>query len=518
MSGSFDPFEEWRRIVDELPDAKLDRIARADLVVQSVLALEPQFWCGLDGEAFMTVAFARGEDDAPEQRFRIGSVEAQHLIRCAYSAAHPVSIITPGSRPRLQPAMISDGVMRTVQAGLAAIAWERKVLLAPAVRIAETRHGIWLDLGDATGRVVRIMSSGWSVVGRTVAPLVRNPGMQALPRPSHNHGGVARELADLFGLDGDQFMLLTCWMLDALRPGADHPILLVFGPAGAGKTALCRFLRDTIDPHRAGLESLPLTEQNLAVLADSCWLLAFDNVSNITDRQSDWLCRLVTGYAFRSRKLYADRDAALFTWQGPVAVNGVPSLITKADLASRTLLLHLGEREGLALGRRDLQNRLRLLAPRWLGYLLDGVVLALKGRDAAGKTRLSDAEAWCCAAAPAYGWNPDDIAELFQSQRALAFRELAYNDPVAARIMGWIAAEPGRRWPPPDIVGNPKPFGALDALHERLTQKLDHHANDWPKTLPKFRSAVLDMELALRAVGIAVAWSDDKLGVRFDRG
>jgi hypothetical protein len=54
---------------------------------------------------------------------------------------------------------------------------------------------------------------------------------------------------------------------------------------------------------------------------------------------SDTLCRLTSGGAFSTRRLFTDQDEILFAAARPVILNGIEDIITRPDLADRAILL-----------------------------------------------------------------------------------------------------------------------------------------------------------------------------------
>src|SRR5262249_53408637 len=70
-------------------------------------------------------------------------------------------------------------------------------------------------------------------------------------------------------------------------------------------------------------------------------VLAFDNLSGLPPWLSDTLCRLTSGGAFSTRRLFTDQDEILFTAARPVILNGIEDVITCPDLADRAILLML---------------------------------------------------------------------------------------------------------------------------------------------------------------------------------
>jgi hypothetical protein len=96
-----------------------------------------------------------------------------------------------------------------------------------------------------------------------------------------------------------------------------------------------------VDPNPAPVRTAPREERDLFIAANNSHLLAFDNLSDLPARLSDALCRLASGGSFAVRQLNTDRKEALFQAARPVIINGIEDVITRPDLADRTIFLTL---------------------------------------------------------------------------------------------------------------------------------------------------------------------------------
>ena len=136
-------------------------------------------------------------------------------------------------------------------------------------------------------------------------------------------------------------MLIVAWLLGALRAGGPYPVLAIAGEQGSAKTVLSKLLRALIDPNVAPVRALPRDERELFIAASNGHVLAFDNVSDLPPWLSDTLCRLTSGGAFSTRRLFTDQDEILFAATRPIILNGIEEVITRPDLADRAILLML---------------------------------------------------------------------------------------------------------------------------------------------------------------------------------
>jgi hypothetical protein len=79
------------------------------------------------------------------------------------------------------------------------------------------------------------------------------------------------------------------------------------------------------------------------IAASNGHILAFDNLSGLPPLLSDTLCRLTSGGAFSTRRLFTDQDEILFAAARPIILDGIEDIVTRPDLADRAILLMLAE-------------------------------------------------------------------------------------------------------------------------------------------------------------------------------
>jgi len=106
------------------------------------------------------------------------------------------------------------------------------------------------------------------------------------------------------------------------------------GEAGSAKSTGVRVIRELLDPNKTPLRSEPRETRDLMIAAQNAWALAFDNISHLSWRLSDDLCRLATGGGFSTRRLYTDEEEQLFEATRPLLLNGIDGVVSRGDLAS----------------------------------------------------------------------------------------------------------------------------------------------------------------------------------------
>ena len=187
-------------------------------------------------------------------------------------------------------------------------------------------------------------------------------------------GGSLAPLRDLLPLDGeDEWRIVILWALAALRPVGPYPILAWSGEQGTGKSLPPGIMRRLIDPCGDELMQPPREDRDLIAAARNNHVLAFDNLSSVSGELADSLCRLATGGDIGGRSLYTNDNSAAFAAQRPVLLNGIPDLVSRGDLASRTLFVRLSPMQRRR-PEAELWEAFNAAAPGILGALLDVLV------------------------------------------------------------------------------------------------------------------------------------------------
>jgi hypothetical protein len=149
---------------------------------------------------------------------------------------------------------------------------------------------IYLNLANETGDAVEISARGWNV--RSAKPFYFRASSEsrALPAPEADGPALDSLFETLTGLPVEVRQPCLDWMLASLRPTGPYPILVLKGASGSGKSTLGRLLRQTLDPSRDPLPTLPNTARRLRAHAEKNRILAFDHVTHISRQLSEVLC------------------------------------------------------------------------------------------------------------------------------------------------------------------------------------------------------------------------------------
>jgi hypothetical protein len=238
------------------------------------------------------------------------------------------------------------------------------------LRTGELDGALWLDLGDQTGRAVRITAAGWTVEDRSPVLFKRTALNGPLPAPAP--GGDLAALWRWLNVSEPDRPLVLAWLVASLLPDIPHPILGLFGEQGTGKTTAEKILVSVLDPGPVPIRKPPRDVESWVTAAAGSWMVGLDNLSSIPEWLSDSLCRASTGDGDVRRKLYTDGELAVFAFRRCIVLCGIDVGAFAGDLADRLLSIDL---EPIADNRRiresDLWPSWERAHPAILGAVLD---------------------------------------------------------------------------------------------------------------------------------------------------
>jgi hypothetical protein len=197
-------------------------------------------------------------------------------------------------------------------------------------RVAAADGGVVIDVGDSAWRTIEVSAGGWRLLDGAAVPFVRDRSTLPLAEPVE--GGSIDELRAFVNCSDERsWLLLVGSLLMCSNPRGPYPIIYPTGEQGSAKSTLSRLIVSLVDPRRAPLAMGTPSVRDLAAIADSVWLVGFDNVSHIPPALSDALCQLVTGAGYRARQLYTDTDSVALDLKRPVLINGIGQVAVRPD-------------------------------------------------------------------------------------------------------------------------------------------------------------------------------------------
>jgi hypothetical protein len=389
----------------------------------------------------------------------------------------------------------SDAVNRALET-LAARAHFDGEQNALEVRSVYNKEGLWYDLG---GRAVHVTPEQWEVTERP--PIIFRRFSHQKPQVMPRHGGDLRTILKYINItDEAERLLFLVYVVAAFIPDYPHPLLILHGIQGAGKTTPMVLMKDLIDPSalREGF-SLPSKESEFAQIANHHYFLFFDNLSTMPEAFSDTLARAVTGGSFSKRGLYTDDDDVIYRFQRTIALNSVNQVVYKSDLLDRSILLHLDriaddKRKPSQLFWSEFEHDL----PDILGAIFDVLVKALSLHPTLKldkSPRMSDFLHWGYAIAEAAGYSGEAFTQAYYANIVTQHDEAIEANPVAQAIMEFIKDQ--EAW-----------TGTPSELHSLLTPIAFRlgisQSRGWPKDAPRLGRVLEILTPNLAAKGIAL--------------
>jgi hypothetical protein len=364
----------------------------------------------------------------------------------------------------------SDAMSQAV-ATLEAIATQQEVERAVCNRVAKDGGDIYIDLAANDWKAVKVTPEGWDVVSDYPVRF-RRGGAAKMPEPIK--GGDLEDFRALCQLDQDTWVKVLCWMVQAMMPSKEYPVLIVGGVRGSGKSTITAAIKQLIDP------TFPLTRGNVgdirafAIHASKRHTIAIDNLSGLTAEQSDILCRASTGSGHAERTLHTDDDERVFEFTNPLILNGIGSIASRDDLLNRAIGVSL-QQPATKVSQQEFTDRLTTILPGVLGSMFDLIseVLAywpsVKGTYK-GKERFSGFMEVSLAVEKAMGWESGTVLGVFNLARAEAHRTAVESSPVGLAILQFM--EEREYW-------NGSAQELLDGLNNIVSAKISHDKN-WP--------------------------------------
>ncbi len=469
-------------------EARGDESQKSGLVVEALLKLaeSARFFRSADGRLHAQVPV-----DERQEIYGLTSAAFRDWLIESYRREH--GELPPG------------GAVRSVVTSLEARARFDRSVPAVHVRVGrdcgEKAGDFYIDLGDDSGRAVKINARGWLVVDKPTVRFRRPDGQLALPVP-RREGSIERLQAYVNLTDGD-FRLLVGWLAGALLPEGPYPVLAIHGEQGSAKSTLAKVVRLLVDPQASPLLAQPSSTRDLMVTAFGGWLLVYDNISVLPTWLSDSLCRLATGGGFSARALYSNDERRTIYAQRAIILNGVDEFVRRDDLADRCAFLKpppitLTSRRAEA----ELWQAFRADYPAIFGGLLDAIVGGLRGLpsvNALKLPRMADFARFGEAVGRGLGWPAETFLSIYHDNRGEAASASLEDSPVAQALLE--SAELGglrEEW-------TQSPTEMLEKLGREVSRRIRASAR-WPKTARAFSDELRRIGPQLRTRGISVTF------------
>lgn len=312
------------------------------------------------------------------------------------------------------------------------------------IRVGGRVGELYIDIGNDSNDAWCISDSGITRVpgGPTHVRFLRGSGVLPLVEPdlSTPANQLTPLLRKFIEVDDDQMMLMVAWLLGCVRPEGPYPVLTISGEQGSGKSTSLRLLRRIMDPHALDMRTPPEDQRDLQAMVRNSYVLAFDNVSFVSNKMSDALCTISTGTGAQGgRALYTNAEESAVRVCRPVAMNGIPDVVERGDLVDRSIHVHLPRID--PKNRRDdyeFWQAFNAEHAKILGALMNAALESTrnyKNVHLEEKPRMSAFAVWAVAAEEALGWAPGKLMEVYKTNRSAAEAQLLEFHGMASAML-----------------------------------------------------------------------------------
>ena len=228
----------------------------------------------------------------------------------------------------------------------------------------------------------------------------------------------------------DDAILLTILIVSSmLGMEFNHPVILIQGEKGSGKSECLKKIEMIVDPKAAGICTYTNSKEAIVLRLSNSYLTCFDNVSYIPKPISDLFCSAVTGACDTTRKLYTDTEERILNLHSIIAMTSINGVARSADLIDRSCLITLNRfKKSEIKTESNIMTSFQKDLPSLLGAILNTIAIVLNDKKkvkANEKIRLADFHVKSIKIGRALGIEEDRITEiLFQNRMELSLNIL----------------------------------------------------------------------------------------------
>lgn len=376
------------------------------------------------------------------------------------------------------------------------------------LRVTEAEGAFWYDLADEKCRAIRITAQGWDVIDKPPILFRRRNNQSAQSEPV-GKGDLSR-LKSLIYIDDESFSLLQIYLVTALVPAIPHVIPVFHGEKGAAKSTTMQIIRRLIDPANRDLFALPKDQNELALQLFGNYMPAYDNLSGMSQIQSDMLCGAATGGGISKRTLYSDDEDTILKFFCCPMLNGINVAASATDLLDRCLLFELkriGEEN-----RREISTIFKEFEearPYILSGLFDALSAAMRLYPSVKLDRLprmADFARWGYAAAEVLGIGGERFLEIYRQNRDRVNMAAIDENALATAIVAYMDDKDQ------EDVSATNLLMALNEIAELI--KIDIKNRKWPKQANTLTREIKQIKSNLLDVGIDIDIYRGRRGAR----
>jgi len=375
------------------------------------------------------------------------------------------------------------------------------------IRIAQKDGNIFYSLCNKNWQAVKITPQGWEIINTPPVFFKQLPHQK--PQVIPNKNGDVNTILDFLNLkDKDARILAIVWLVASFIPDIPHPIPVLYGSQGAGKSFFFKLLREIIDPSVLSLLSLSKDKTELTQVLSHHYFAPYDNLTSLSDWASDVFSRAVTGEGNTKRKLYTDDEDVVYSYQRCIGLNGINCVALKPDLLDRSILIELqriprNERKE----EKELWEKFNKVKPKILGGVFNVLSQAFSiyptvNLDAL--PRMADFSHYGYAIAEALGIGGEQFLQAYYNNIKTQNEQVIEGNPVASCLMEFMGDKSDWEGTASELLEE------LNKVAEEL--KINLNSKSWVKTPQLLARKLNTLRTNLEEVGIdfSKGWNGKK--------
>lgn len=340
---------------------------------------------------------------------------------------------------------------------LHAVADGDKVRISRVTFYDKSRNTLYWDKND--GMMYRITTEGIDLIpnGTDMVLFLSQEGWEPFElllekplegSPYHDFILEGMQFDESWMPDYCQARIMRTWTLAGLARELVPVLagLILWGEYQSGKTTAERKIGCALKGSAFDVDPMPTTPEAFEFLAGLDRLLFLDNVDTKVHWFNDRVASVITGGAYRRRKLYSDNQIVTSRFMANMIISCFAPHFTRDDVASRFVVIRTAKITQCASERQQIDD---VLSHR--NEILTDLALEIQGilriipRFGAGRPetlRLSDFAYFTRLVAEYEQWDEGEVDELLAliASRQRAFS--AENDPLLDLLMSLLDAKP----------------------------------------------------------------------------
>lgn len=371
-------------------------------------------------------------------------------------------------------------------------------------RVARIDDKILYDLTNQRWQCVEITSEGFNIVSQ---PPIFRRFIHQKPQVFPTKTGAINKLWDFMNVPEDKRTVLAVLIATWFIPDIAHPILILTGEPGTGKSTISRLLKQLVDPSAITSLGAPKNSNEAYQMFDHCWLTPLDNLNNIPSWLSDSLCRVVTGEGSIHRKLYTNDGVFIRFYRRCLILNGIGNPVNQADLLDRAIVIELDPIESKRTDHA-INEAWAIAIPGILSSIFKSISTAIEVYPSISETnlpRMADFAKWGQAIAEGLGFTREKFLDDYLLTIDQKWSDKIEDSPLATEIIRLVNDNDGR-WE-----------GTRSELCEEI--KLEENKNKayWPKSPQGVSKELTRLNPALKKHGIIIKRTKMSAGKRIIR-